>query len=290
MNNIEPQVTDAAENLMPKADIGHLLLDMGKITIKDAENILKYQKDKGIRFGQAALELGLISQSEINQVLAIQFDYSYLSNEKNTYGSELIAAVNPFSEEVEALRSLRTQLQLRWFERGFKALVISSASELDASHLLASNLAIVFAQDGARTLLVDANLRAPSLHQLFKLNNNQGLSDLLIDRVSIDNAVKKTPLANLSLLSAGAQPPNPQELLNKDTFDLIVNELSQRYDVIILQTSPILKSSDAQIIAKKVGIVLISVEQNKTILKDAQAAYSACSDLDIEVQFALNNT
>lgn len=290
MNHIETQVGASVENLMPKADIGHLLLDMGRISIKDAENILKYQKDKGIRFGQAALELGLISQNEINQVLAMQFDYSYLPNEKNIYGSELIAAVNPFSAEVETLRSLRTQLQLRWFERGYKTLVISSAREIDASHLLAANLAIVFAQDGASTLLVDANLREPSLHKLFKLSNDRGLSDLLIERTNIDNAVKRTPLKNLNLLNAGAEPPNPQELLNKETFDVLINQLGQKYDVIIFHTSPILKFSDAQIVAKKAGILLVSVEQNKTILKDAQAAYAACTDLDIEVQFAVNNT
>lgn len=286
MNIIE---TDNKSTLKTvSSSIGHLLLDMGKITDKDAERILKFQKEKAMRFGEAAMALGFVTMEDINQALSYQFDYPYLTPDKASFNSGLIAAFDPFSKEVESLRSLRTQLILRWFERGFKSIAISSATDEDGASLLAANLAIVFSQLGERTLLIDANLRQPTQHKLFRLSNNQGLSDILVGRASTDVVVRIPSLLNLSILSAGATPPNPQELLNKEALDDLLKVFAEHYDVIILNTSPILASSDAQIVAKKVGGVLISTLQNKTALKDAQEAYEECRSLGIDVQIALN--
>ncbi|MDF0376796.1 MULTISPECIES: chain length determinant protein tyrosine kinase EpsG [unclassified Methylophilus] len=286
MNIIE---TDNKSTLKTvSSSIGHLLLDMGKITDKDAERILKFQKEKAMRFGEAAMALGFVTMEDINQALSYQFDYPYLTPDKASFNSGLIAAFDPFSKEVESLRSLRTQLILRWFERGFKSIAISSATEEDGASLLAANLAIVFSQLGERTLLIDANLRQPTQHKLFRLSNNQGLSDILVGRASTDVVVRIPSLLNLSILSAGATPPNPQELLNKEALDDLLKVFAEHYDVIILNTSPILASSDAQIVAKKVGGVLISTLQNKTALKDTQEAYEECRSLGIDVQIALN--
>jgi receptor protein-tyrosine kinase len=270
------------------SSIGHLLLDMGKITDKDAERILKFQKEKSMRFGEAALALGFVTMDDINKALSFQFDYPYIASDKASFSTSLVAAFDPFSKEVETLRSLRTQLMLRWFERGYKALTIASARESDGSSTLAANLAVVFSQLGERTLLIDANLREPVQHQLFKLNNHQGLSDILVGRASTDVVVRIPSLLNLSILTAGAVPPNPQELLNKDSFDALLSSFAEQYDVIIVNTSPILNSADAQIVAKKIGGVLIATEQHKTALKDTQAAIEACHALGIEVQIALN--
>lgn len=241
-----------------------------------------------MRFGEAALALGFVSIEDINQALSHQFDYPYLTAEKSSFSSDLVAAFDPFSKQVESLRSLRTQLMLRWFERGFKSLVISSAKNIDGANLLAANLAIVFSQLGERTLLIDANLRAPSQHKLFKLTNSQGLSDILVGRATTDAVVRISSLLNLSVLTSGATPPNPQELLNKDALNQLLNQFQEHFDVIIIDTSPILESADAQIVSKKVSGVLISTLKNKTTLKDTQDAYEACRGLGIEVQMALN--
>ncbi len=286
MNIIE---TDNKASLKTvSSSIGHLLLDMGKITEKDAERILKFQKEKSMRFGEAALALGFVSIEDINQALSYQFDYPYINQDKTTFNAGLIAAFDPFSKQVESLRSLRTQLILRWFERGFKTIAVSSAKEPDGTSLLASNLAVVFSQLGERTLLIDANLRDPSQHKLFKLNNHHGLSDILVGRATTDVVVRIPSLLNLSILTAGATPPNPQELLNKEALDELLQSFAEQYDVIIIDTSPLLQSSDAQIVAKKVGGVLISTLQNQTGLKDTQEAYEACRALGIDVQVALN--
>lgn len=281
-----------SENLIPmktvSSNIGHLLLDMGKITEKDAERIIKFQKEKSMRFGEAALALGFVTLEDINHALSYQFDYPYLSADQSLFSSKLIAAFDPFSKEVESLRSLRTQLMLRWFERGFKSIVISSVKESDGAYLLAANLAVVFSQLGERTLLIDANLRDPNQHNLFKLNNHQGLSDILVGRATTDAIVRIPSLLNLSILTAGATPPNPQELLNKDALNDLLKHLENQFDIIIIDSSPILQSADAQIVAKKVGGVLISTLKNSTSLHDTQLAYDACRGLGIEVQMALN--
>jgi protein-tyrosine kinase len=286
MNIIETDTKAPVKTI--SSSIGHLLLDMGKITDKDAERILKFQKEKSMRFGEAALALGFVTMEDINKALSYQFDYPYLTPDKASFSSSLVAAFDPFSKQVESLRSLRTQLMLRWFERGYKAIAISSSKENDGNDSLAANLAVVFSQLGERTLLIDANLREPSQHKLFRLNNNSGLSDILVGRASIDVLVRIPSLLNLSVLTAGTTPPNPQELLNKEAFDQLLAAFSEQYDVIIVNTSPILQSSDAQILAKKIGGVLIATEQHKTALKDTKAAIEACRALGIEVQIALN--
>ncbi|MFQ6334970.1 chain length determinant protein tyrosine kinase EpsG [Methylophilus sp. 3sh_L] len=286
MNIIETENQSTLKTV--SSSIGHLLLDMGKITDKDAERILKFQKEKSMRFGEAAMALGFVSIEDINKALSYQFDYPYLTPDKASFSAGLVAAFDPFSKEVESLRSLRTQLILRWFERGFKSIAISSANEDDGASLLAANLAIVFSQLGERTLLIDANLRQPIQHKLFRLSNIQGLSDVLVGRASTDVVVRIPSLLNLSVLSAGATPPNPQELLNREALDDLLKVFADHYDVIILNTSPILASSDAQIVAKKAGGVLISTLQNKTALKDTQEAYESCRSLGIDVQIALN--
>jgi protein-tyrosine kinase len=286
MNIIETDNSVAVKTI--SSSIGHLLLDMGKITDKDAERILKFQKEKSIRFGEAALALGFVSMDDINKALSYQFDYPYLAADKASFSSSIVAAYDPFSKQVESLRSLRTQLVLRWFERGYKAIAVSSASEPDGSSSLAANLAVVFSQLGERTLLIDANLRDPSQHKLFKLNNHHGLSDILVGRASTDVVVRIPSLLNLTVLTAGATPPNPQELLNKDAFDALLTAFSEQYDIIIVDTSPILQSSDAQIVAKKIGGVLLSTEKHKTTYKDTHAAIDACRASGIDVQIALN--
>ncbi|RZL30450.1 MAG: chain length determinant protein tyrosine kinase EpsG, partial [Rubrivivax sp.] len=141
--------------------MGALLLDAGKLTPEDFERVLRMQNETGIRFGEAAVRLGLVGEDDIQQVLARQFAYPYLQKGQAGLSPKLVAAYQPFSPQVEALRAIRSQLMLRWFARGRRALAIVGVDPDDGAALFAANLAIVFAQLGEQTLLVDANLRAP---------------------------------------------------------------------------------------------------------------------------------
>jgi len=267
-NNI--QTVEAAKIVNPVSDssIGRLLLQLGKITPADSENILKAQQENGLRFGDAALRLGLIKEADIRQVLAMQFNYPYLQAGQGNYSAELVAAYQPFSQEVEALRALRSQLMMRWFNEGFKTLAVVSAHSGEGSSFLAANLAIVFSQLGQRTLLVDANLREPRQHSIFNLKENLGLSDIIAGRAGLDIITKVDSFVDLSVLGAGTIPPNPQELLNRSTFTDFMNQAIGQYDVVLVDTTPAAVTADAQATVARCGGALLVTRLNQTRLSD----------------------
>src|SRR5687768_1964640 len=131
-----------------KFSIGHILLDMGKITPVEAERVLRLQKESGLRFGDAALKLGLITEADTQLVLAQQFDYPYLLPGQGNHPPELVVAYQPFGAQVEVFRAVRSQLMLRWFTSGRKALAIVGYNPNDGVSLFTANLAVVFSQLG----------------------------------------------------------------------------------------------------------------------------------------------
>ena len=176
----------------------------------------------------------------------------------------MIAAYAPFSPQVEALRALRSQLMLRWFgtDPEHKALAIVGSERGDGRSYIAANLAVVFSQLGAHTLLIDADLRKPCQHRLFGVSNRLGLSAVLSGRGGRE-AIQRVPgLLDLSVLPAGAQPPNPSELLGRSMLRRLVNELAGDHDVIILDTSPAGETSDALNVSICTGAALIVVRKN----------------------------
>jgi len=252
-----------------KFSIGHILLDMGKITPVEAERILRLQKESGLRFGDAALKLGLITEADIQLVLAQQFDYPYLLPGQGNHPPELVVAYQPFGAQVEVFRAVRSQLMLRWFTSGRKALTLVSYDPSDGVSLFAANLAVVFSQLGERTLLIDANLRCPHQHEIFNIKNKQGLSDVLADRANIFEVISRIEsFVDLSVLPAGTLPPNPLELLNRASFDELNEQLANQFDVILYDTLAFSSGSDAIAIATHTEGALIVTHKNNTRVND----------------------
>lgn len=252
--------------------IGAILIDAGKLTAEGAEHILRLQKEQGLRFGEAAVRLGLVTEEDIRFALSRQFDYPYVLPGDGKLSDELIAAFNPFSPQVEALRGLRSQLMLRWFtgEPEKKALAVVSPGRGEGRSYLAANLAIVFSQLGEHTLLIDADMRHPRQHELFNLANKSGLSSILGGRGEA-NAVERIPaFQDLSILPAGATPPNPQELLGRPMFSRLLEELAGEFDVIIVDTPALECGADAQTIAVRAGAGLLLARKNHTALDALQ--------------------
>ncbi len=252
--------------------IGAILIDAGKLTAEDAERILRLQRERGLRFGDAATQLGLITQADIEFVLSRQFDYPYLLRGQSDVREDLVAAYVPFSPQVEALRALRSQLMLRWvdIDPAHKALTIVSADRHEGRSFIAANLAVVFSQLGEHTLLIDADLRNPCQHQLFGLDNRAGLSTVLSGRAGPE-AVQRIPaLLDLSVLPAGVLPPNPLELLARPLFTQLLQELAQEFDVIILDSPAAAKYADAQTLAMRTGAALIVARKNGTRVSQVQ--------------------
>jgi receptor protein-tyrosine kinase len=253
--------------LNAERSIGAILVDTGKLALDDAERILRAQKDHGLRFGEAAIMLGLVTRADMELALASQYDYPYLlQTENGEVAAELIAAYEPFSSQVEALRALRSQLMLRWFtgEEERRTLAIASPGRGDGRSYLAANLAVVFSQLGEHTLLIDADMRNPRQHQLFKLDNRQGLSSLLSGRGERSVVERIPSFVDLSVLPAGPIPPNPQELLGRPAFAKLLAEMVSEYDIVILDTPAAADYADVQTIAVRASGALLVARSSRT--------------------------
>lgn len=266
-----PTESNSIQTFPRDSSIGRILLEMGKLSPEDAERVLRVQKELGMRFGEAAEYLGLISATDIQQVLARQFDYPYLPKADHKFPDELVAAYQPFTPQVETLRAIRSQLMLRWFAKERKALAVVSVNPGDGLSIFVANLAIVFSQLGEHTLLVDANMRKSRQQKLFGLNGNIGLSDILAGRADKSEIAKIDSFVDLSVLVAGTPPPNPQELLSRDTFAQLNKELESSFDAVLYDLPAFNTAADALAVASSVGGVLVVARQNTTRVADINA-------------------
>jgi chain length determinant protein tyrosine kinase EpsG len=254
----------SAEDGALHRSIGAILTDAGRLTADGVKLVLRLQHDEGILFGDAAVKLSLVSRADIDYALSRQFNYPYLLRGQSAVSEEVVAAYEPFSMRVEGLRALRSQLMIGWFSADVanRSLAIVSAERKEGRSFIAANLAVVFSQLGAHTLLIDADLRNPYQHKLFGISNRIGLSSMLAGRAGRD-AIHRIPgLLDLSVLPAGSRPPNPSELLARPGFRRLVQELSQDYSVIILDTTASRDNSDALSVSMSAGAAMIVVRKN----------------------------
>lgn len=263
--------------------MGRLLIESGVIRIGDLERILQLQKQKGLRFGEAAQMLGLVTADDIRTILSRQFSYPVVAQKDHTLSPRLIAAVMPDSPRVEALRSLRSELMLRFFNQAENRTLAVIAVDDESGHGdMTANLAVVFAQLGARTLLVDANLRQPSLHSLFSVPNTRGMSDALAGRAA---AVPRNcpPLNDLWLLNGGTQAPNPQELLAHTRYQELLERLAGKFDAVLIHTPTMKTNLDAQVVAARAGAALLVAREHVTPLRALEKASSRLREIGVKV-------
>lgn len=252
--------------------IGKLLLDAGKLSAADAERVVEFQKVNNVRFGEAALALGLIGQEDIQYALARQFDYPYLAPGHTAFSSDLVTAYSPSSPEAETFRILRTQVLMRWFNAGNKALLMCGAEGGEGVSYQVANLAVACSQLGEKTLIIDANFRTPRQHLIFNLSRNrQGLSDVLAGRAT-KFVYKFASLPGLSVIPSGTSPPNPAELLSRRNFGLLLHHLGNRYDMIVIDSPPVNVYADAQSVAAVTKGAVLVVRLNATRVAQLEKA------------------
>jgi protein-tyrosine kinase len=249
--------------------LGGILIDSGLLKPEDAERVLMVQKEHNLRFGDAAIRLGLLTEADIQYALSRQFAYAYLRKtpgDKKPVSEELVAAYEPFSPRVEQLRAIRSQLMLRWFDKADQrqVLTIVGTERGEGRSNFAANLAVVFSQLGERTLLVDADLRNPRQHELFFLENKIGFSTLLSGRSREEAIVRIPDLAGLCVLPAGPVPPNPLELLNRLNFDEFMLQVKSTFDIVIIDTPAMSVGEDAAMIAVRTGAALALAHSSQT--------------------------
>jgi protein-tyrosine kinase len=271
--------------------IGAILVEQGRLSPVEVEEIQQFAVKNRLRFGDAALRLQLLTKDDIDQAIAQQFKYPILSRGgEHGVADDVVAAYLPQSQMIEPLRVLRSQISLRWVNpKERKILAIASPGRGEGRSWLAANLATVFAQMGDRVLLIDADMRHSRQHELFNLNNSVGLSALLTGRAGREIVCRIHPKLRLFVLPAGILPPNPQELLGRQVFDLVLDLFASQYDLIIMDTPATSESADAQILASRADAAVLLVRRNHTRLDELKGAMQNLTESGVHVMGSVVN-
>jgi tyrosine-protein kinase Etk/Wzc len=184
----------------------------------------------------------------------------------------LLASTAPKDLAVESLRSLRTSLQFALVEAPNAIVAIGGPAPGVGKSFVTANLAHLIGETGKRVLAVDADLRRGHLHRFFRLERGVGLSDAIAGEVPWQDAVRATQSANVSLLATGTLPPNPAELLGSDRFQRLLADLATRFDIVLVDTPPVLAVTDAALVARNAGVNLLVVRAGKHPMREISAA------------------
>ncbi|WP_236191869.1 polysaccharide biosynthesis tyrosine autokinase [Pseudomonas paraglycinae] len=201
----------------------------------------------------------------------------------------LLALRNPTDLSIESIRSLRTCLHFAALDSTNNRIMISGPSPQVGKTFVSSNLAAVMAQSGQRVVLIDADMRKGHLHKTLNTPITNGLSDLLVKRCTLDQAINKVEVDNLHFISRGQVPPNPSELLMHANFRELLAQLSERYDVVIIDTPPLLAVTDAAIVGREAGISLIVARFGVNPAKEIEMTIRRFAQNGIELKGAVFN-
>ncbi|PAD67847.1 capsular biosynthesis protein [Bacillus sp. 7586-K] len=190
----------------------------------------------------------------------------------NLQNRSLISLTNPKSPIAEQFRTIRTNIQFSSVDKELQTIIVTSSGPGEGKSTNTANLAVVFAQQGKRVLLIDADLRKPTVHYTFRTENHVGLSNVLTRQLTLEEAVSTTAQEKLWVLSSGPIPPNPSELLGSKNMQVLLEQAKEEYDVIVIDTPPVLAVTDAQILANLADGVVLVVSSGKTERDSAKKA------------------
>ena len=272
--------------------IGDIIAETRNLSADQVEQILARQRERGVRFGEAAIQLGFASTDDVLFALAQQFHYPYAPEEQRKLSPELVALNQPFSVQAEAFRAIRSQLMMRVFNEqsdANRALAIVSPDSGDGKTFFAANLAVTLAQLGGRTLLIDADMRGPRQHEVFNLPNKSGLSGILSGRAQ-SQVVQQVPgVSSLFLLPVGITPPNPLELVERPAFGLLIRELTSKFDHVVVDTPAAQYGADSIVIAARCGAALVVARKNASRLSFLQDMVASLGDTSAKLVGVLVN-
>lgn len=257
--------------------IGDIIAEAQSLTPEQVEQVLAYQKEHQVKFGEAAVALGLAKREDVLWALSQQFHYPYAADGHRTVNSELVAATQPFDYAAEFFRDIRSQLISAVFSSDPRcALAVCSPNTGDGKSYFIANLAAAFSQLGGRTLLVDADMRTPRQHDIFGVEDVRGgLSSILAGRAETNVIKPVEALPNLYLLPVGVIPPNPLELVQGPAFDLLMAELLRKFDYVLVDTPAASHGADARVTAAKCGASVVIGKKGVTLAKEIDALSAA---------------
>lgn len=238
----------------------------------------------GAAFVLEYLDDTIKSAEDVQQALSLTTLGGVARIDGDDYSSKLVTVTQPRSPTSEAYRMLRTNLQFSEVDRPLQTLMITSANPEEGKSLTAANVAVVLAQAGRRVTLIDADLRRPTQHQIFKLNNARGLTTILLDtNVTLPDVVQNTTIENLKVMPSGPIPPNPSELLGSKRMGYLINALQKQSDVVIFDSPPVLAVADAGVLATRLDGVLLVVDAGHTRRPLARRAREALTAVNAHV-------
>jgi len=288
---IDPADVDLTSPVKPKKALIVLIATFLGAFVGVALVLLRKSLSKGLEGPEAIEQLGLPVYASI--------PYSALQRDEDTKKGRvkstaetpayLLALRNPTDLSIESIRSLRTCLHFAALDSTNNRIMISGPSPQVGKTFVSSNLAAVMAQSGQRVLLIDADMRKGHLHKTLNVPIANGLSDLLVKRCSIEQAINTVEIDNLHFISRGQVPPNPSELLMHANFRDLLAELSQRYDVVIIDTPPLLAVTDAAIVGREAGISLIVTRFAVNPAKEIEMTIRRFAQNGIELKGAVFN-
>lgn len=245
------------------------MVEQGTLTADQVDQVLRYQQESGLSFGESASRLGLADSAAIRHALAMQFGYPSVPPGDKSLSPALVVAHDPDTEYSEALRGLRANLLSTWTKGGSHSVAVVGADAQQDLADLVSNIAITFAQLGKRTLLIDTNFKQPRVHTLFGISNARGLSTMLATGSPGADVVQRAPFfPSLSVLCSGPMPPNAQELLTGDRFMALLRSGREQYEAVFLVTAPWDAGTDAESVARSAGTALVIAKRDQTRRKD----------------------
>ncbi|MGX4100898.1 polysaccharide biosynthesis tyrosine autokinase [Escherichia coli] len=211
------------------------------------------------------------------------------SRKENKINQGFLAVDNPADLAIEAIRGLRTSLHFAMMESRNNVLMISGASQNAGKTFVSSNLSAVIAQTGKKVIFIDTDMRKGYTHKLFNVSNDNGLSDILSGKISIEKSIKKISSAGFDYISRGMAPPNPAELLMHKRFAELINWASENYDIVVLDTPPILAVTDPAVIGHYAGTTLLVARFELNTVKEIEVSIKRFENTGIQVKDCILN-
>lgn len=284
-----------SETATPPTDlsIGDIIRQTNNLSAHQVESVLAYQREHGVKFGEAAVALGFAKPEDVLWALAQQFHYPYAAaNGAEVLNKELVVASQPFSEEAEMFRSIRSRLiEPSGSNQGShgRAIAVVSPNTGDGKSFFAANLAVVFSQLAGRTLLLDADMRTPRQHEIFDIESSAGLSGILSGRSETNVIRPVKDLPNLYVLPVGIAPPNPLELVQHAAFKLLLGELLAKFEYVIVDTPAASHGADARVIAERCGRAVIIGRKEITKMPAMKSLVNDLSKTSVHVAGVIMN-
>lgn len=268
--------------------IGMQLVLMGRLDKTAIPAIVAKQRKSNLRFGEAAIKLGLVKRKDVEDALLRQYDFP--SPPPWAHSGEVVIAAAAMGPVAESIRTLRAQLALHWLnQRDVQFLAVVSAARGEGRTFIAANLAVAFAQLHERTLLIDMDLRHARLHQIFRVENQHGLSSLASGRGTGGEIQRIVGYDSLSLLPAGPRPPHPQELLTARWMGPVLDAVRREFDVVIVDTPAFCCGADAQIVSAQARQALLVSAPGAATRDDTERMLGACRQVGATIAGAVIN-